>query len=214
MDRHLVVFARQPRLGRVKTRLARDVGAVAAWAFHRRMVDGVTRRLGDPRWRRWLAVTPDGAVGGHPWPAGWTAIAQGTGDLGDRMARPLFRLPPGPVVIVGTDIPGIEKTHIARAFALLGDHDAVFGPAADGGFWLVGVRRRPRVPPGLYAGVRWSRPDTLTVTLRGLSGCRIGMIDALADVDDGAALAQFKAGNPDQYTRNSRKSVRFQGLGA
>ncbi len=188
MDRHLVLFARQPRLGRVKTRLARDVGAVAAWAFHRRMVSEVTRTLRDPRWRCWLAVTPDPAVRAHPWPRGWAVIAQGGGDLGARMARPLDRLPPGPVVVIGSDVPRITRAHIADAFRLLGDHDAVFGPAEDGGFWLVGIRRRPRVPPRLYAGVRWSRPDTLADALRGLDGHRVGFVATLSDVDEGADL--------------------------
>ncbi|WP_425283593.1 DUF2064 domain-containing protein [Methyloceanibacter stevinii] len=52
-------------------------------------------------------------------------------------------MPPGPVVLVGSDIPRISRAHIAEAFRLLGNADAVFGPAQDGGYWLVGFKRSP-----------------------------------------------------------------------
>jgi hypothetical protein len=100
----------------------------------------------------------------------------------------------GPVVIVGSDIPDIAPAHIARAFAALGDHDFVFGPAADGGFWLVGARRRPAVPAGLFDGVRWSTPHALADTLAGLpKTARVAMIATLDDVDDGAAWQRWRA---------------------
>ncbi|MDA0787020.1 MAG: DUF2064 domain-containing protein, partial [Proteobacteria bacterium] len=147
MRGHLVIFARTPRRGAVKRRLAADIGDGPALAFYRRTLHDVTRRLGaDPRWRTWLAVTPDtDATRPGLWPAvpGMQVIPQGRGDLGVRMARPMMTLPPGPVLIVGTDIPDITRGHIADGFAALGTHDFVFGPAADGGYWLVGARRRP-----------------------------------------------------------------------
>ena len=62
------------------------------------------------------------------------------------MRRPPLGLPPGPVVVIGSDIPGITARHIAEAFRLLGRHAFVFGPARDGGYWLVGARRRPAGP--------------------------------------------------------------------
>ena len=191
---HLVVFARTPRLGAVKTRLAADIGAVAATAFYRRTLETVTRRLGGgtARWRCWLAVTPDRDVGLPLWPAGWTRIPQGPGDLGTRMMRPMVVLPPGPVVIVGTDVPAIGPGHMVRAFAALGRHDAVFGPAEDGGYWLVGLRRRPRVPD-IFSGVRWSSQHALADTMANLpEGAGAAMLDTLADIDDGAAFARWR----------------------
>ena len=195
---NLVVFARAPRRGAVKRRLAADIGADAALAFYRRTLDDVLRRLGrDPRWRTWLAVTPDGdAARPGLWPSvpGVRLIAQGGGDLGDRMARPLHALPPGPVVIVGTDIPDIAPRHVVDAFAALGTNDMVFGPAADGGYWLVGARRRPRVPPNLFRDVRWSTEHALADTLAGLPrGYRAAMLETLDDVDDGAAYRAWRA---------------------
>ena len=140
--RWLAVMAKEPRLGKVKSRLARDIGWVGATAFHRRTLDHLIGRLRfERRWNTVLAVTPDAALWNNCWPSGVALWAQGPGDLGARMGRLMRDLPPGPAVIVGSDIPGIKQAHIARAFRLLGSHDAVFGPADDGGYWLIGLRR-------------------------------------------------------------------------
>lgn len=189
--RNLVVFAKAPRLGTVKTRLAADIGWVAATAFHRNTIRRVLRRLGrDGRWQCWLAATPDGDA--FPWPAGWRVFPQGTGDLGQRMARPAQCLPPGPVVIIGTDIPDIRPAHIAAAFKALGGHDVVFGPAEDGGYWLVGFRRRPRTPE-IFKNVRWSTEHALADTLANLDpGLDAAFLETLPDIDDGAAYRRWK----------------------
>src|SRR5437764_400156 len=92
------------------------------------------------------------------------AIGQGSGDLGARMRRALAACPPGPVVLVGSDIPEITQAHIVDAFRVLGRDDLVFGPTCDGGFWLIGARRSPRLPP-LFGAVRWSTPHALKDTL-------------------------------------------------
>ncbi|MCH7487347.1 MAG: glycosyltransferase [Proteobacteria bacterium] len=188
---HLVVFARQPRLGAVKTRLGSEIGIVPAGIFYRRALGLVLGRLGrDSRWRPWLAVTPDRGVDG-PWPLQWTVFPQGPGGLGRRMARALATLPPGPVAIVGADVPDIRPAHVARAFRALGAHPAVFGPAADGGYWLVGLRRRPPIP-GLFEGVRWSTRHALADTLANLDRPP-ALIDTLDDVDDRASWERWRA---------------------
>ncbi len=190
---HLVAFVKAPRLGRVKTRLAADIGVVAAWAFYRRTTAAVLHRLaGEGRWQPWLAATPDSVVAAPGvWPSAWRQIGQGTGDLGQRMARVMGALPPGPVVIIGTDTPDIRPAHIAGAFHALGRHDAVLGPAADGGYWLVGLRRRPCLPE-IFQGVRWSTQFALADTLANARGLDVAMLDVLDDVDDGAGLERWK----------------------
>lgn len=195
LQNHLVIFAKAPRLGRVKSRLARHIGVVGAWRFYRGMLAGLTRRMGrDERWRSWLAVSPDRTVfDSGLWrraaPGAAAFISQGDGDLGDRMARVMALLPPGPVVLIGSDIPGIRPAMIVRAFRLLGRHDAVFGPAPDGGFWLVGLKRRPcfRDP---FRGVRWSTDQALADTRANLKGLSIALIDEMEDVDDGPSFAR------------------------
>ncbi|CAN0587899.1 unnamed protein product, partial [Ectocarpus sp. 12 AP-2014] len=152
----LVVMVKVPRPGRVKTRLGRDIGHVpAAWWF-RHQVARLLMRLRDPRWDIFLAVAPDAeGLRARCWPADLTRRAQGRGNLGDRMKRQL-RAARGPVCLIGGDIPGITRTHIARAFHALGSHDAVFGPAVDGGYWLVGLSPRRAPPAQMFDAVRWS----------------------------------------------------------
>jgi glycosyltransferase A (GT-A) superfamily protein (DUF2064 family) len=108
------------------------------------------------------------------------------------MGRVLARLPPGPVVIVGSDIPDIEAADIAVAFARLGTHDWVVGPADDGGYWLIGARRRPslRLP---FAGVRWGGPQALSDTLAKLRGRRVARLRNLSDVDRAADWHAWRA---------------------
>ena len=182
--RWLVVMAKEPRCGAVKTRLSHDIGAVAATGFYRRTLANVCQRLeGDPRWRMLIAVSPDRAVKTSIWPKNSTLIAQGPGDLGARLQRVFDWLPPGPAIIIGTDIPEISAQRIAAAFHLLGSHDAVLGPADDGGYWLVGLKRSPRVRR-IFAGVRWSSAQTLADTLANLKDARVALTDSLGDVDD------------------------------
>jgi rSAM/selenodomain-associated transferase 1 len=187
MMRHLVIFARAPELGRVKRRLAREIGDAAALRFYRLTLARQIRHLRDPRWQLWLFVTPDTALAD----VAWRGIArrqvrpQGPGDLGVRMKRPFLALPAGPVVLVGSDIPAMRASHIARAFDLLGRHDFVFGPATDGGFWLVGARRTRPMPRGLFADVRWSTFHALADSILTLpSDYSVACADVLDDVDD------------------------------
>lgn len=193
--KHLVVMAKAPVMGQVKSRLARDVGWVAATQFHRRTLAQTARRLKDSRWRCWLSVSPDqGIFDGGLWPDGWDRLAQGQGDLGQRMLRPWLELPPGPVVIVGSDIPGIQAQHINAAFGALGENDLVFGPATDGGFWLVGAKRRPHVI-NPFGAVRWSSADAMADTLANApDGAKIGFVETLSDVDDGESYRALKRG--------------------
>ena len=189
LHRHLVVFARFPRMGVGKTRLAKDVGVVEAYRFQRATLAATLRRVGhDRRWITWLAVTPDRS---KPWPAGIKIHPQGPGDLGRRMTTVAQRLPRGPLVIVGSDIPGISAAMIARAFQLLGSCDAVFGPAPDGGYWLVGLKRRPRVITP-FARVRWSSQHALDDTIANLNGATVSFVDTLEDIDDGPALMRHR----------------------
>ncbi|MEM9125261.1 MAG: TIGR04282 family arsenosugar biosynthesis glycosyltransferase [Pseudomonadota bacterium] len=189
MIRTLVIMVKEPRPGRVKTRLGRDIGMVgAAWWF-RHQTGSLIRRLRDPRWRIVLAVSPDQQ--GHVsrvWPADLPRVPQGRGDLGDRMGRMLRIAPKGPVCLIGADVPGITRGHVARAFRALGRSQWVFGPAPDGGYWLVGAQRTAALPTGLFQDVRWSTEHALADTLASVPGDRIAMLDHLRDVDTLADL--------------------------
>jgi len=182
-------------LGGVKRRLAADIGQGAALSFYRSNLTEIVRRLSrDERWRSVLSVSPDiKAIKGYRWPKGISTMCQGRGDLGRRMNRAISAMPPGPVVLIGTDIPAIKPHHINNALRLLGDNDAVFGPSIDGGFWLVGLRRRPRTLD-IFENVRWSTEHALTDTRANLpAGSRIRLLEELADVDDGPAYWKWRS---------------------
>ncbi|KGM50197.1 TIGR04282 family arsenosugar biosynthesis glycosyltransferase [Pseudooceanicola atlanticus] len=187
----LVVMVKEPRPGRVKTRLGREIGHVTAAWWMRHQVARLLRRLRNPKWRLVLAVAPDTALASPAWPADLPRMAQGGGDLGDRMRRAFVtgaQHHRGPICIIGADIPAITPAHIDRALAALGSHDAVLGPASDGGYWLIGLKR-PATPPGtLFTDVRWSTEHALTDTLAGLRGLSVAQIDMLDDVDEAADL--------------------------
>ncbi len=177
----VIVFARAPRLG-VKKRLARGIGAMAALRFYRAQLAATLREARDRRWRTVLAVTPDHARA--RWPRGIPRRGQGRGDLGLLMARALAGH--RRAVLVGSDIPGLRRADLATAFRALGRADAVFGPAEDGGYWLVGYG--PRRPARPFAGVRWSSAQALSDTLANFTGRRVALLRRLRDVDTAADL--------------------------
>ncbi|AWY99810.1 hypothetical protein RHODOSMS8_00253 [Rhodobiaceae bacterium] len=189
----LVVMSKAPRMGNVKTRLARDIGATEALRFYKTNTNGLLRNVGDdPRWTTVIAAAPDVAAPESGfWPDEMPRVPQGSGDLGARMDRVMQMMPPGPVVLIGCDIPNVTDTRIASAFKALGNHDAVFGPAEDGGYWLVGLKRFPRVP-SIFANVRWSTEHALADTRANLKGARVALLDTLPDIDTGTDYDRWK----------------------
>jgi len=93
-------------------------------------------------------------------------------------------------VLVGSDIPGLSRDDLAAAFRALGRADAVFGPAEDGGYWLVGLG--PRRPAHPFATVRWSTPHALADTLANCRGRRVALLRRLRDVDTAEDLAAIR----------------------
>ncbi len=193
----LVIMIKEPRPGRVKTRLGQGIGVIPATWWFRHQSARLIRSLRDPRWQIVLAVAPDRAVTSRVWPADLPRLPQGGGDLGQRMKRMLKGVSSapahGPVCLIGADIPGITRAYIARAFAALGHSDAVFGPATDGGYWLVGAKHPARLPQTLFQNVRWSSEHALADSIATLPGWRIAQTDVLNDVDTAADLRQSRS---------------------
>lgn len=182
----LIVFARALRLGQVKTRLARGLGAVEALRIYRLMLTRTLRVAEATGWRVMLAVTPDP-------PPRHGVVEQGRGDLGARMDRALRKAPPGPALIIGTDCPALSRRSLRHALKQLGGADAVFGPGTDGGYWLIGLKRI-KAQPRLLRAVRWSGPHALEDSRAGLPRTwRIASAETLADVDTSEDWAREKA---------------------
>ncbi|MGE0408029.1 MAG: TIGR04282 family arsenosugar biosynthesis glycosyltransferase [Amphiplicatus sp.] len=187
--RTLVIFLKAPKAGRVKTRLGREIGAARAALLCRRMTELTLREARGP-WRTILAIDPPSALYGWRglWGASFERMAQAQGDLGARMRAAMRAVRAGPVVLIGADAPGLRAAHIRAAFKALGAADAVFGPATDGGYWLMGLARR-RPAPRLFENVRWSSPDALADTLASLPpSFGVARLPVLRDVDEAADL--------------------------
>lgn len=195
MRRRLIIMVKEPRPGRVKTRLGRDIGMIDAAWWYRHQTARLLRGLRDPRWELVLGVAPDReGIMSRIWPRDVPRLPQGQGDLGRRMLGLLACARPGPVCLIGSDIPDVRRDRIWRAFELLGRHDAVFGPAEDGGYWLIGLKPGRRVLPDRFAGVRWSGPDALSDSVAALGDRSVGFADRLRDVDRAADLTVRQAG--------------------
>lgn len=179
----LLVIAKEPVPGKVKTRLSppctpREAAALAGAALE----DTLRTVARVPVARRVIAL--DGAPG--TWlPAGFTVVPQRGDGLDERLAAAFddaYRLSPTPIVLIGMDTPQVSAGLLAGAVSLLGAHDAVFGPATDGGFWLLGLRAPD---PGLLLGVPMSEPTTGEIQLNRLTEARMSVacLPSLTDVD-------------------------------
>ena len=187
----VIIFAKAPILGTVKTRLAATLGNAKALLIYQRMLQRCADRLGQGAWHTVFSVTPDDAVyDSTHWPVGVELIQQGEGDLGARMLRALARARSGaPVIVTGSDIPELGAEHIVQALDALAHKDLVFGPSTDGGFYLVGANYPP--PPDIFAGVRWSSSSTLAQVITNCT-TPTALIDVLDDFDDMAAFARHR----------------------
>jgi len=196
----VIVFAKAPVAGTVKTRLAGALGAVGAARLAARMLESTT------------ACALEAAVGpvevccapdrSHP---AFTALAvdgtvalteQGDGDLGQRMRRALERtLASQPcAIVIGTDAPRLDAPYLRKSVAALSLQDAVIGPAVDGGYVLIGLRRA--APAALFDGIDWSTSRVLAQTRERLD--RLGFswaeLAPLHDIDEPADLRHLPAG--------------------
>ncbi len=191
-----IVFARAPRLGTVKRRLAREIGDRAALRFHAGTLMALLRDLkADCRFDVVLAITPSRAR--VRVPRAIRTIPQGRGDLGERMSRALGRFQR--VALIGCDIPEANAADIYDAFRALGVADAVFGPTADGGYWLIALG--PRRPADLFGSSRWSTEHALADTLKQFRQHRVGFIRLLHDVDTASDYRRYVGCGPDYDRR-------------
>lgn len=210
----LVVFAKAPVPGMVKTRLAQSVGEARATRVYCDLLS-TTLAHAHLAWRTGkvsrieLWGAPDcehPLLRGMAGAFGASRHRQEGGDLGERMRHALtdaLRRAPAALVI-GTDCPVLDPARIGAAAAALDTHDAVLVPAEDGGYVLVGARR-----PVPFDGVRWSTPHALADTLAafGRASVRHALLPAAWDVDTVEDLARFDAlRGADRETMNAARS--------
>lgn len=196
----LVVFAKAPQVGQVKTRLIPALGAEGASALAQRMLAHVLQQAlqanagpvelcmspppGDPAWEN-VAI-----------PAAVLRTAQGEGDLGERMARAVRRVTAEagrPVLLMGSDCPALTAAVIQEAAHQLQTHDALLVPVADGGYVLIGLKSPC---PTLFSQMPWSTASVAAETLSRMAalGLDVWRGPLLHDIDEPADLAQLPAG--------------------
>ena len=188
IDVQFVVIAKEPRPGQVKTRLCppctpAQAAAIAETSLASTFaaVTETAALLGAP-----VTLALDGARG--PWIPPTIEVVDQVGDGLDERLTSAFRsvfavAPTRPAIIVGMDTPQLTSAHLLAAVDALRAHDAVLGPASDGGYWTIGLRH---LHPGAIVGVPMSAANTLVRQIEQLDACgyRVALIDELADVDD------------------------------
>jgi rSAM/selenodomain-associated transferase 1 len=194
----VIVMAKAPVPGYAKTRLIPALGAVGAAQLAGRLLQhAVGAALQSKLGLVDLCCAPDRH---HPLlqpirhSAGLSLSDQGEGDLGDRMSRAFERWWPlaDRILMTGTDAPGLDAQMLQHAAGCLDDADAVFVPAVDGGYALVGLRRPA---PALFQGVPWSTDRVMHATRQHLAaaGLRHVELESLSDIDEPADLVHVPA---------------------
>ncbi|CAK6695578.1 hypothetical protein BBFGKLBO_01875 [Synechococcus sp. CBW1107] len=182
-------MARWPAAGRCKSRLGKGIGLVGAARIQRRLSEhtlATARRLGGPELV--LAVSGLGPRGARRWGhslGAHRAVLQGEGGLGSRMARQLARAfgeGARQVLLIGTDLPLLERADLEAGFSALAGSALVLGPASDGGYWLIGLKGHR---PSLLSGIPWGSADVLHRTLEraAAEGLETALLAQRSDLD-------------------------------
>ena len=167
----LIIFTRYPEPGKTKTRLIPLLGAEGAARFQRQMTEQTLAQVKELKAFRPLSVEVHFAGGNQQLMQDWLGSdiiyrQQSQGDLGRRMAlafKESFSAGMTGVVIIGTDCPDLNAQLMVKAFHALEQNDLVLGPALDGGYYLIGLRR---LIPELFTGISWSTAEVLEQTIR------------------------------------------------
>jgi rSAM/selenodomain-associated transferase 1 len=208
----LAIFARAPRPGEVKSRLARVLGTQAAVECYSALLrDTLELAVSLPDWTTVVAYTPDDAFAPAPSSLAnfWNGprLPQKGADLGERMSHCLQTLHAAGaarVVIIGSDCPDLETGNLVRAFALLENRALVFGPAHDGGFYLIGAAAEYSTRLSqLFEGVVWSAASTLQAVLENARKLelRYALLPVQRDVDTPDDLCDLTARLQIEHSR-------------
>jgi rSAM/selenodomain-associated transferase 1 len=186
----VLLFAKAPRAGAVKTRLAAQMGEAAALAAYREIGAGVACRVGEAYALTVWYDPPDARDETRRWLGDHEYLPQIEGGLGERLkAAVAAHLGRGdrPVIAIGADVPGITAETIRRSEALLREADVVLGPAKDGGYYLIGMVREH---PELFREISWGSSTVLAETASACerAGLTMRLLEPLVDVDSAEDL--------------------------
>jgi len=193
----VALFVRVPLPGRVKTRLAADLGNDGACGLYRAMVTDILDNLKDCGFP--LYLFHDGTYGSE-LPEEWLqaaskVVAQSGDSIGERMARAFehcFAENRAQVILVGSDIPGLDSGVIIAASGALARQDVAIAPAVDGGYCLIALKQET-YQPGILEGIPWSTEQVLGATLErcGEYKLKVKLLATLRDIDTIEDLAAY-----------------------
>ncbi len=190
MSAALAIFVKTPGLSPVKTRLAKIIGSSHAGDFHNQAAHCVQQSaalaLAGVSGSGYFAVAEKKALDHSQWQS-WPVLWQGEGGLGDKMftVYQTLRRRHGAAVLIGADIPQVRPAMLLNALAALATDSPtwVYGPSADGGFWLIGGNCP--IPEAVWTSVRYSQADTGEQFLAGLAKVGAGLtLPVLNDIDE------------------------------
>ncbi len=196
--RALILFAKFPRPGEVKTRLGKDIGHDQAAMVYRQLAERVFE-LGERAMAHGIQVflfyasTADESAVRQWVGRDFHFFPQKGTSLGDRMLSAFettFTCGAGKAAIIGTDIPDLDDTAVADAFAALDVSDVVIGPATDGGYYLLGMRSPAR---DLFSGIAWSTENVFRKTVDKIThlGLSLAVLRTLTDIDTAATYTEY-----------------------
>ncbi len=202
----VIVFVKNIKLGTVKTRLAKTIGDYGAFEVYSELVkitEKATARLDvDKR------IYFSNAIVDSKWQNNYKAVQQGV-DLGERMLNAFkdgFDAGYKKIVLIGSDLPEINETHIQKGINALNENDVVFGPAEDGGYYLIGLSK---LESTIFSNKPWSQSHLLEVTLKELhsNNIEVGILETLNDIDTYEDLIAS-----DFYKNNKKLQEKIQQL--
>jgi uncharacterized protein len=188
----LLLFVRYPQAGKTKTRLIPALGKVGAAKLQRQMAEYLLCRVQQPNWQLQIHFTGGTRSEMADWLGTGLMYCPQVGEsLGDRLRYAFQQESQHRVVAIGADCVDLSADHIHQAFQALIHHDVVLGPAQDGGYYLIGLRRFHPPLGALFEGIDWSTSRVLQQTqakIRQL-GRSLAQIETLSDIDRPQDLA-------------------------
>jgi uncharacterized protein len=215
----LIIFAKAPIPGEAKTRLCPPLDEEEAASLHGSLVlDAIERTKGLQGIALYVAGAPDLE---HPFfkvlegRYGAKLLLQRGPDLGARMRQAMqdaFGLGANEVLLTGTDLPGLPRNNLVEALKLINNHDVVLGPTADGGYYLIGLRK---MRPDFFQGIAWSTEAVFAETKKKVEGAglSLGLLPECRDLDTLDDLKHFIAqcGKDRNITKRTEGALRLIG---
>ncbi|MFO7751741.1 MAG: TIGR04282 family arsenosugar biosynthesis glycosyltransferase [Desulfobacteraceae bacterium] len=196
-SRAVLIFAKAPEKGRVKTRLARDMDEGLVVSLYRKLVEQTVETVLQTPFLPIICFSPaEKEQMVKDWLGrDFSYMVQKGNDLGQRMSAAFeaaFEKGFSQAVLIGSDIPGIEPDHLAYAFSLLKENDTVVGPAYDGGYWLTGFNTKS-FSPHVFTDIPWSTQHVLARTKERCAalGMTVGFSAKLRDLDTSGDLIRL-----------------------